>query len=514
MPLSRRAVLHAVRDLALLGIALKSGLADAAAQDVPLFADPAPFNDDYVLELARALAKKPFVEEKVALPPGLDKLTYDQYRDIRFNPDRSLWKGEKHGFSVDLFHSGFYYATPVDIYVVTEGEQAKLNYVPDLFTFGPLVPKPQGNVDLHYSGFRLRYPLNSRDIFDEFCVFQGASYFRAVGKGHLYGLSARGLAIDTGQPNGEEFPYFRAFWLKKPQEDAAAIVVHALLESPSCTGAYRFTIRPGAATQMDVEMTIFPRRDLEHVGIAPLTSMYLFDALNDATFDDYRPAVHDTDGLMMVTGAGEWLWRPLANPKTLQVSAFTDNNPGGFGLMQRKRKFEDYDDLEAKYERRPSLWVEPIGDWGAGFVELYEIPTRAEIHDNIAVFWQPKQKPTAGGSASYVYRLYWCDEWPLGGNAPKALARASGTGLNLKQNLRLFVIEFQGGNLTGDVLAEVTSSQGQVSNVVVQPNPQTGGLRLSFEVDLADREISEIRALLKRGTERVSETWLYRWTKP
>ena len=192
MPLSRRAVLHAARDLALLGIALKSGLADAAAQDLPLFADPAPFNDDYVLELARALAKKPFVEEKIALPPGLDKLTYDQYRDIRFNPDRSMWKGEKHGFSVDLFHSGFYYTTPVDIYVVTDGEQAKLNYVPDLFTFGPLVPKPQGNVDLHYSGFRLRYPINSRDYIRRVLRVPGRVLFSRRRQGpSLWAIGAR-----------------------------------------------------------------------------------------------------------------------------------------------------------------------------------------------------------------------------------------------------------------------------------------------------------------------------------
>lgn len=510
---SRRALLHAARDLALLAVALKSGLGDAAAQEIELFSAGVPFNDDFVLETARVLARKPFVGEKIALPPGLDKLTYDQYRDIRFNPDRSLWKGEKHGFSFDLFHSGFYYTSPVDIYVVAGGEQAKLNYVPELFTFGPLVPKPTGAVDLHYSGFRLRYPINTRDYFDEFCVFQGASYFRAVGKGHVYGLSARGLAIDTGQPNGEEFPFFRAFWLKKPLDDAAAIVVHALLESPSATGAYRFTIRPGAATQMDVEMTIFPRRDLNHFGIAPLTSMYLFDAMSHAAFDDYRPAVHDSNGLMMMTGAGEWLWRPLANPKSLQISAFVDNNPGGFGLMQRKRDFRDFDDLEAQYERRPSLWVEPIGDWGAGTVELYEIPSRQEINDNIAVFWQPKQKPAAGGSASYVYRLYWCNEWPLDKQAPVALARASGTGLNLEQDSRLFVIEFQGGNLTGDIVAEVTSSQGKISNVVVQPNPKTGGLRLSFDIDLGDIDMCELRAQLKRGNERVSESWLYRWTR-
>ncbi|MGE0237397.1 MAG: glucan biosynthesis protein [Parvibaculaceae bacterium] len=513
MNLTRRGVLNTLQGLAALGIASRTGLIDAAAQEIELLAKAEAFSDDYVIELARARAKKPFVEEKITLPPGFDNLTYDQYRDIRFNPEKSIWRGQPHGFSFDLFHSGFYYTSPVDIFIVNDGEQAKLNYVPDLFTFGPLVQRPKGDVDLHYAGFRLRYPINSKDYNDEFCVFQGASYFRAIGKGHLYGLSARGLAIDTGQPNGEEFPFFRSFWIRTPTPDAVSVVVWALLDSPSATGAYRFTIKPGATTQMDVEMTIFPRRDLEHFGIAPLTSMFLYDAMNHAAFDDYRPAVCDSDGLMMLTGAGEYLWRALANPKTLQVSAFVDNSPGGFGLMQRKRRYGDFLDLEAKYEKRPSLWVEPIGDWGQGAVELYEIPSQREINDNIVAFWQPKQKPAKDSSVSFVYRLYWCDEWPADRKDFKAMARFSGGGLNFDQNKRLYVIDFEGGSLTGDVVADVAASQGTISNVVTQPNPQSGGVRLSFEIDVGNTEMSELKAVLKRGQDRVSETWLYRWTK-
>jgi glucans biosynthesis protein len=208
MSVTRRGMLNMLQGLAVLGAASKTGLLEASAQTIELLGKSEAFTDDYVLELARARAKKPFVEEKIQLPPGLDNLTYDQYRDIRFNPEKSIWRGQPHGFSVDLFHSGFYYTSPVDIFIVDNGEQAKLNYVPDLFTFGPLVQQPKGDMDLHYAGFRLRYPINSKDYNDEFCVFQGASYFRAIGKGHLYGLSARGLAIDTGQPNGEEFPFF------------------------------------------------------------------------------------------------------------------------------------------------------------------------------------------------------------------------------------------------------------------------------------------------------------------
>jgi len=510
---TRRNLLRTIEQLGILGVAAKAGVLAALAEDLPLLAEAKPFSDDFVQGVARDLAAKPFQEEKIDLPPGLQNLTYDQYRDIRFNPEKSIWRGEPHGFAFDLFHPGFYYTSPVDIYVVDGNEQTKLNYLPDLFTFGAQVPKPTGETDLHYSGFRLRYPINSADVLDEFLVFQGASYFRAVGKGQLYGLSARGLAIDTGQPKGEEFPFFRSFWIKKPEEGTKTVVVHALLNSPSATGAYKFTVKPGESTLIDVEMMLFPRRDLDHAGIAPLTSMYLFGTLNKDGFDDYRLAVHDSDGLFMVNGREEWIWRPLANPKTLQVSAFMDRAPRGFGLMQRKHDYRDFLDLEAKYERRPSLWVEPIGDWGGGWVELYEIPSQMEINDNIVVFWRPQQVLTQGSTVSFIYRLSWNREWPEEGQSPKALARFSGGGLNAERKRHLFVIDFDGGILSGEIKPDVAATQGTISNVVLQPNTARGGLRLSFEIDLADVELSELRAVLKRGDDAVSETWVYRWTQ-
>jgi len=455
------------------------------------------------------------------MPPGFDQLTYDQYRDIRFNTEKSIWRGDPHGFSFDVFHSGFYFTRPVDIHVVDGDQQAKLKYDPGLFVFGPKVTAPDGKTDLHYAGLRLRYPINNKDVNDEFVVFQGASYFRAVGKGLLYGLSARGLAIDTGQPSGEEFPFFRSFWVKKPAAATGVIVVEALLNSPSLAGAYRFTIKPGDDTQMDVEMTLYPRRDLEHVGIAPLTSMYLFNSMARPV-EDYRNAVHDSDGLMMLTGTGEWLWRPLANPKTLQVSAFQDLSPRGFGLMQRTRRYEDFLDLESKYERRPSLWVEPIGDWSGGFVELYEIPTLVETNDNIVAFWRPKEPLKQGGSHSFVYRLHWCASWPLEQPTPRAVVQFSGSGVDVDYsanppqydpNRRLYVIEFAGGDNPAESTPEVSASAGKISNVVLYPNETNKTVRLSFRHDASEADLAELRAVLRRGDANVSETWLYRWTR-
>jgi glucans biosynthesis protein len=512
MKSTRRAFLAQTLGVAAAVASLKAGMMPGLAQE-GMLEDAAPFPEDFVKRQAQQFAAVPFKQEAIALPKGLDALTYDQYRDIRFDIEKSIWKGEPHKFSFDLLHSGFYYTYPVDIYVVEGDQQAKLKYLPDLFTFGPLVQKPDGATDLHYSGFRLRHPINRPDYADEFLVFQGASYFRAIGRGLLYGLSARGLAINTGQPEGEEFPMFRAFWIRKPAADANSIVVHALLDSPSLTGAYRFTIKPGDDTQMDVELELFPRKTIEHAGIAPLTSMYLYDAMEHAGFDDYRPAVHDSDGLMMQTGAGEWLWRPLANHKTLQVSAFLDAGSRGFGLMQRKRRYEDFLDLEAKYERRPSLWVEPIGDWGAGAVELYEIPTELEINDNIVAFWHPKDALAQGSSYSFVYRLHWTAEKLPDDDAKLATVRFSGGGMNFDRTRHLYVIEFGGGNLAGSLAGEVAASTGVVSNVVVQPNEFNKMTRLSFEHDVQDNDVSELRAVIKRDDGKVSETWLYRWTR-
>jgi glucans biosynthesis protein len=521
MTFTRRDIMGSAAKLAVVSAALRSGILPALAQSNELYETTTEFRDDYVRTIAQDLASKPYVDEKITMPAGFDTLTYDQYRDIRFNTDRSVWKGEPHGFSFDMFHSGFYFTKPVDIHVVEGDRQAKLKYDPSLFTFGPKVTPPDGKTDLHYAGLRLRYPINSPDVNDEFVVFQGASYFRAVGKGLLYGLSARGLAIDTGQPSGEEFPSFRSFWVKKPEAATGIIVIEALLDSPSITGAYRFSIKPGEDTQMDVELTLYPRRDLEHVGIAPLTSMYLFNAMGRPV-EDYRNAVHDSDGLMMLTGTGEWLWRPLANHKDLQVSAFQDMSPRGFGLMQRTRRYEDFLDLESKYERRPSLWVEPIGDWAAGWVELYEIPTQLETNDNIVAFWRPKDPFKQGQSHTFVYRLHWCSSWPVEQPAPLAMVQFSGSGVDYDYvsnppkydtNLRQYVIEFGGGDTSGEFTADVTASAGTISKVVTYRNELKNTVRLSFRHDASGIDIAELRAVLKRKDVRAAETWLYRWTR-
>jgi len=480
------------------------------------------FDDESVPAMAKALAASPFRAPDARLTPSLQKLGYDQYRALRFDPARALWRKAGLPFQAQFFHRGFLFQQRVDMHVVEAGRATPLVYTPDMFTFGAATPPTEK--DLGFAGFRLHTPLNNDAYYDEISAFLGASYFRGVGKGHIYGLSARGLALDTASATGEEFPVFKSFWLERPAPGAAHAVVHALLDSPSVAGAFRFTITPGVDTVMQVSMRLYPRKDLDQAGIAPLTSMYEFGANDRVGVDDFRPAVHDSEGLAMLSGSGQQIWRPLHNPSTLQESAFEDENPGGFGLMQRKRSFADFADSEAHYERRPSAWVEPIGDWGKGAVQLIEIPTADEYHDNIVAFWRPAVALAAGREHRFDYRLHWCDQhvWK------PALAKVEATRIGAADAAekahtaaavarRLVIIDFAGDVLRGQgedagIVPDVWASAGEVRNLVAHPLPATGGWRIGFELDPQHARAVELHARLLRDGTAVSETWLYRWT--
>ena len=497
----------------------------APAVDIPapvIGRGPArPFSHDTVVTLARELAAKPYAEPPTAPQPWAD-LTYDQYKNILFDARSALWFDEGLPFQSRLFSPGLYFTQAIDIAVVENGEAQPLIYDSRVFTRTDQVPPLPEDPGLGFTGFNLLHPINKVWQMEEFAVFQGASYFRAVGEGQVYGLSARGLAIRTGDPRGEEFPFFRAFWLERPDEHARAVTVHALLDSQSVAGAYRFTIEPGATTIMDVDAQLFPRVPLDHAGIAPGTSMFLFDETNRERFDDFRPAVFDSDGLLIRNGAGEMLWRKLANPVSLQVSSFVDENPQGFGLMQRARDPDDFADLEALYERRPSLWVEPLHDWGQGAVQLTEIPANREIFDNIVVYWRPREplEPRAEGHR-YRYRLHWGDDPAI------ATARARVTDTHLggqpfdeRGGGRHVAIDFGPHHLIHPDLRKVSvhvSSDklagDRLGKPILKRNPNTGGVRVDFIFYPEDATSVELRAQLNVDDRPISEVWLYRWTK-
>ena len=504
-PLNRRQLLRASVAVSTAAILPRAAASESAAADVQ-------FAPSYVRDLARAIASKPFEPPDEKLPDALKDLNYDQYRSIRFLPEHALWRSEKLPFEAQFFHRGFFYKNRVDLYEVANGRAAPIRYRRDDFSFGQDIGQwPEA--DLGFAGFRIHAPINKPDYFDEVCVFLGASYFRAVAKGETYGLSARGLSIDTGETKGEEFPLFKAFWLEKPTPNASSLVIHALLDSKSAAASYRFTIRPGETTVFDVEASLYPRVDQEHGGLAPMTSMFFFGPNDRKDFDDFRPAVHDSDGLAIYNGKGEQLWRPLSNPRDLQVSTFADLNPRGFGLMQRERDFSAYWDLESRFERRPSLWVEPIGDWGEGSVILFEIPTKEEIHDNIAAFWRPKQPIAAKSEHNFTYRLHWGPDQQKAG----ALARFTRTGLGSRgDDYKLVVLELSGDKLKGldpnSIKGQVSAEKSEVVNLVTQPNPETGGWRLSFQFSVKGQTSVELRAVLAQNDTPISEVWIYRWT--
>jgi periplasmic glucans biosynthesis protein len=471
-----------------------------------------PFDDDTVPSLAKALAARPYRQPDNVLPAALATIGYDQYRDFRYRAARALWREQALPFQAQFFHRGFLFKDRVDINTVQDGRAMPFAFSTGLFDYSPQ-PVPHVG-DVGFAGFRLHAPVNRAEVFDEVCTFLGASYFRAVAKGLNYGLSARGLALGTGEPGAEEFPVFTTFWLEQPARDAQAVVVHALLDSPSAAGAFRFSIDPGEETVFDVDMRLYPRVELTHAGIAPLTSMFEFDPSDRVGVDDYRTAVHDSDGLALFNGQGEQAWRQLQNPRSLQHSGFQDRDPRGFGLMQRKRAYSDYQDTEADYQKRPSLWVEPIGDWGEGEVHLVEIPTDDEYHDNIVAFWRPKQALTAGSEHRWRYRLHWCRDhaWQ------PALATVASTriGRAAKKGTRLVVIDLVGGRLStlaDDAKPQVdaAASRGVLRNPVAYRNENPGGWRISFELEPGDAPVVELRARLRDAHGPLSETWLYRW---
>jgi len=480
-----------------------------AARAAPA-AQATPFGFDQVVEQARRLALSP-ARKLGAVTPGLEKLTYDQYRELRFRAQKAFWSDVASPFRIDLLPAGFVFRTPVAVSLVEDGQVTDLRSESDLWEIGERVPANLHNVPLSLSGFRVRARLNSRSIWDEFLVFQGASYFRAVGRGQLYGLSVRGLALRTGEPEGEEFPAFTHFWIERPARFASGIKIYALLESASVTGAYQFVATPGRDTFMDVQCALFPRADVAVAGIAPLTSMFLFNASNRSQVDDFREGVHDSDGLFVESANGESIWRPLANPRELQSGTFTDSAPKLFGLMQRARLQADFQDLEASYERRPSAWVEPLGTWGDGPVRLLEIPSARETNDNIVAFWQPRGGLRAGQPFRVAYRLHWSTE-PV---PPNGVARIVATriGSSFDGKRRLFVLDIVGaGASSAGLKLALSSSAGKLANPVLQPNPAINGLRASFELDTNNVDLAELRLVLVKDGKAASETWLYRWT--
>lgn len=487
-------------------------------------AAPQKFSFDILTERMRARAKASYVAPK-KVTSILGQLKYDDYQKIQYNPKQSRWSGADSFFRVDAFHLGWLFDMPVGLYQVEGGTAKPFVFTTDDFLYhGDLAARVPKDAQLKgVAGFRLRYPLNRADIFDELVAFIGASYFRALGEGNTYGLSARGLAINTGLSGAEEFPRFSDFYLERPAPGAQSVVVNAALESPSCTGAYRFVITPGENTVMEVTARLFFRAAVQQLGIAPLTSMFLYSAVNREGFDDYRPQVHDSDGLMIRRADGDVMWRQLANPPRLGSSVFTVKSPVSFGLHQRDRNFDDYQDAGAHYETRPSINVEPIGDWGDGAVRLVEIPSQLEVNDNIVAFWIPAAPVQAGQALEFRYRLVWGD-LPPNGKGERAYVeqtRAGHGGISGAKpdpNTRKFVIDFKGGILArmpgdADVKPVITVSHGKIVDQTLFKVTGENIWRLVLNVSAQSGSIVELTAHIAGYGRKLTEIWLYQWMR-
>ncbi len=524
--IARRAILKLAAGLA-GGSFIYDGFA-RAAQLSPTPPAAQPFDFAWLKGQAHYLASSAYQPSQDAVPPIMTRLGYDQYQSIRFRGDHALWGDAGLEFRIQFFHVGRNFTEPVHMYEIIDGQSREILYDPAMFDWeksgvDPAVMKDHAG----FAGFRVQFVTNwQADV----AAFLGASYFRAVGGDtRQYGLSARALAIDTAFPRPEEFPRFTSFWFERPAKESGALTLYALLDSPSIAGAMRFQIAPGGTQVMNVDTALYPRKPIERLGIAPLTSMFFYGENDRRGANDWRPEVHDSDGVSIRTGAGEWIWRPLVNPAQLHFNSYLDDNPRGFGLLQRDRDFDHYQDDGVYYDRRPSLWVEPkphqSNGWGKGAVQLVEIPTIDETSDNIVVFWNPLEKPKPGQELLFSYRLYWGTKMPFSPPLAQTIATRTGIGGTIGVKRQYFswhfAVDFAGGELgalakDAAVEAVITTSRGQTEHVTAHYVAEFNGYRALFDLKPTDDSVEpiDLRLYLRLGGRPLTETWIYQWTPP
>jgi glucans biosynthesis protein len=487
------------------------------------------FDFDQLAARALTLAKNSYSAPSTKLPSALADLKFEQYAQIQYKNDHALWRKEGLPFQLTFFHEGMQqYNIPVKIHVVgADGKEQLVTFDPANFDYGANKLSADELKDLQFAGLRVQTPINVKDRFDQVLVFQGASYLRAIGKGQRFGLSARGLAVDTALPSGEEFPQFTEFWVVRPHAGDKSLTLYALMDSPSVTGAYRFVLHPGVSTVTEVKARVFLRNKVGKLGLAPLTGMFLFGPSQPSPITDFRPALHDSEGLSIHTGTDVWIWRPLVDPKALTVSSFALTDPKGFGLMQRSHEFADYQDLDDRYDLRPSGWVDIKNHWGAGKVELVEIPTPDETNDNIVAYWVPAQQPAPLQPLDYEYSVRWENTEQT---QPENVAHVSQTRYSMgtvKQSDLVrkpdgseeFVIDFAGLNLdelgTDQPVQAVVEADPRLSIVEtrVVKNDAEGGYRVLLRYrhkQPGDSSLPmELKAYLHSGNTTLSETWSY-----
>ncbi len=501
---------------------LAASTAATATFPLPIFSQTnqdngQPFSEDLLDTAARRRADEPYKPTDKRVDEALSGITYEQYnRAIVYKQEEALLRKDGSPFWIEPFHTaGAIYAFPVELFFVEAGHALRIPYSPKTFDFNPPAKAPATQAQSDFAGFRALAQIDKLGVFRDFLAFLGATNFRAIGSGQVFGVAARGLAINTGQAGGEDFPLFRSFWIERPKPVDQNLVVHALCDSVSAVGRFKFTITPGYETIVDTDAVIYPRRRIAYAGIAPIASRFFFGPSVPSKRRDFRPNVHDSEALYIVNGAGEHVWRPLLNPERLQFSVFVDKTPKGFGLIQKDRSFSSYQDTDQQYEKRPSLWIEPIGDWGEGSIDLIELPAPDEINENIVCFWRPKDGLGPGIGHRYHYRMHWCWNPPIENTMASVEQTRVGES---KSGDIVFVVDFSNteacnGCGGGPLTPNVTASAGEIRNPRVSATPAAGVQRLRFEYAPSGSDPVDLRAQLLVNGKPVSETWIFRWAR-
>jgi periplasmic glucans biosynthesis protein len=510
---TRRAVLAAAAAVA-AGLRPPAARSAEAGKAPGLPAPGDAFDADTLIALARARSAVPYAAPRTDdVPAVLKALSRDAHEAIRPADGRAIWADRDLGFALEPLLRGSIFETPVALFLVEDGRVRPVDYDKASF-LAASIELPDLAAETAFSGFRLRARFGDGPDLTDFALFQGASFFRLVALGQAFGINARALALRPADARGEEFPLFRALFVETPRR-GQPVVVHALVDSESATAAIRLTLTPGSeASTAGIDGTVFARADLDHIGLGGMQGSFLFGPLDRKRVDDLRAAAFSVEGLAIRNGYGEPIWRPVHNPETLQVSAFLDRAPKGFGLMQRARAYADFEDDRRHWEQRPSLWLEPQDDWNEGAVTLLEIPSDSELNENVFAYWRPKAKLAKGGEMRFLCNQHWSKGWP--DPLPAALARVvdSRSGHGSGGNRRLFAVDFQGPGLfeSGDITVELSASAGTITKTERFGYPERGTQRILFELDPGGERASELRLILRRGQVRLSETWLFRWT--
>ena len=505
------------------------GEALAAEPEGLQFEAPVPFSYELFKQQARERARQPYQPPPRPSPEVLQKINYEEWGKIKYKDAYALFADGPGPFPVTFFHLGLFFEKAVGMHVVERGQSRKIIYQQAYFDMPANSPARDLPAGAGFAGLRVQEsragPLDWHK--NDWVAFLGAAYFRAIGELRQYGLSARGIALDVAVADRpEEFPDFTQFYIDAAP-DGQTLTLYALMEGPSIVGAYRFLMTRGKGVVMDVESSLYVRAQVSRFGIAPATSMYWYSEVMKPIAIDWRPEAHDSTGSRCGRATASGSGAQLNNPPRIMVSSFLDDNPRGFGLMQRDRVFDHYLD-GVYYDRRPSLWVEPLPGpdgkgWGRGSIQLCEIPTDDEIHDNVVAMWVPAQPVQAGAELHLNYRLYWLANSPfpsdLGIVVATRLGRGGQPGQPRPKGVRKFMVEFLGGPLADlpyGVKPElvVTTSRGSFGPyqlIEAVPDGVAGHWRAQFDLVVQETDPVELRAFMKSGDKTLTETWLFQY---